>query len=223
MPEFRLLIDGYRRFRAGPYMEQRRRFDQLANKGQAPKVMIIACSDSRVDPTRVFDTEPGQAFVLRNVANLVPPFTPDEGLHGVSSAIEYAVTQLHVHHIVVLGHARCGGIAASYSGQFDDAEHGAGGFIGAWMSMIAPARDRIRAAAAISPDIDAHSALELEAIRISIANLRSFPFVAEAEAAGTLQLQGALFDIADGVLRVLDKETGRFEPIVFDLETATED
>jgi carbonic anhydrase len=223
MPEFRLLIDGYRRFRAGPYMEQRRRFDQLANKGQAPKVMIIACSDSRVDPTRVFDTEPGQAFVLRNVANLVPPFTPDEGLHGVSSAIEYAVTQLHVHHIVVLGHARCGGIAASYSGQFDDAEHGAGGFIGAWMSMIAPARDRIRAAAAISPDIDAHSALELEAIRISITNLRSFPFVAEAEAAGTLQLQGALFDIADGVLRVLDKETGRFEPIVFDLEPEPQD
>jgi carbonic anhydrase len=128
------------------------------------------------------------------------------------------VTQLHVHHIVVLGHARCGGIAASFSGQFDDAKLGAGGFIGAWMSMIAPARDRIRAAAAISPDIDAHSALELEAIRISIANLRSFPFVAEAEAAGTLQLQGALFDIADGVLRVLDKETGRFEPIVFDLE-----
>ena len=74
MPEFRMLIDGYRRFRAGPYMEQRRRFDQLANKGQAPKVMIIACSDSRVDPTRVFDTEPGQAFVLRNVANLVPPY-----------------------------------------------------------------------------------------------------------------------------------------------------
>jgi carbonic anhydrase len=218
MPEFRTLIDGYRRFRAGPYMEQRRRYDQLANKGQAPKVMIIACSDSRVDPTRVFDTEPGQAFVLRNVANLVPPYTPDEGLHGVSSAVEYAVTQLHVHHIVVLGHARCGGIAASFSGQFDDAKLGSGGFIGAWMSMIAPARDRIRAAAAISPDIDAHSALELEAIRISIANLRSFPFVAEAEAAGTLQLQGALFDIADGVLRVLDKETGRFEPIVFDLE-----
>lgn len=223
MPEFRLLIDGYRRFRAGSYMEQRRRYDNLANKGQAPKVMIIACSDSRVDPTRVFDTEPGQAFVLRNVANLVPPFTPDEGLHGVSSAVEYAVTQLHVHHIVVLGHARCGGIAASLSGQFDDAEHGAGGFIGAWMSMIAPARDRIRAAAAMSPDIDGHAALELEAIRISIANLRSFPFVAEAEAAGQLQLQGALFDIADGVLRVLDKETGRFEPIVFDLETEPED
>ncbi len=211
MPEFRALLDGYRRFRTSGYIEQRERYDSLANKGQSPKVMVIACSDSRVDPTRVFDTEPGQMFVLRNVANLVPPYVEDDGLHGVSSAVEYAVTQLQVHHIVVLGHARCGGIAASFSGQFDDAKHGAGGFIGAWMSMIAPARDRIRAAAALSPDIDAHAALELEAIRISIANLRSFPFVAESEARGELQIQGALFDIADGVLRVLDNDSGRFE------------
>ena len=216
MPEFRSLLDGYRRFRNQGYIEQRARYDALANQGQTPKIMIIACSDSRVDPTRVFDTEPGQAFVLRNVANLVPPYVADDSLHGVSSAIEYAVTQLHVHHIVVLGHARCGGIAASFTGQFDDAPHGAGGFIAAWMAMIAPARDRIRAAAELSPDIDAHSALELEAIRISIANLRSFPFVAVAEADGTLHLQGALFDIADGVLRVLDPETDRFVAVPLD-------
>lgn len=221
MPEFRSLIDGYRRFRSSDYIEQRQRYDALANKGQSPKVMVIACSDSRVDPTRVFDTEPGQMFVLRNVANLVPPYVPDDGLHGVSAAVEYAVTQLEVHHIVVLGHARCGGIAASFSGQFDGAEHGAGGFIGHWMSMIAPARDRIRAAAEMSPDIDAHAALELEAIRISLANLRSFPFVTAAEAAGTLQLQGALFDIADGVLRVLDKTSGRFEAVGVDWDLAT--
>ena len=216
MPEFRALLDGYRRFRTHGYIEQRERYDALANKGQSPKIMVIACSDSRVDPTRVFDTEPGQMFVLRNVANLVPPYVEDGGLHGVSSAVEYAVTQLEVHHIVVLGHARCGGIAASFSGQFDDAALGAGGFISAWMSMIAPARDRIRAAAALSPDIDAHAALELEAIRISIANLRSFPFVAEAEARGVLHIQGALFDIADGILRVLDNETGRFEAVSVD-------
>jgi carbonic anhydrase len=221
MPEFRTLLDGYRRFRSSGYIEQRTRYDALASKGQAPKIMVIACSDSRVDPTRVFDTEPGQMFVLRNVANLVPPYVPDDGLHGVSAAVEYAVTQLEVHHIVVLGHARCGGIAASFSGQFDGAEHGAGGFIGHWMSMIAPARDRIRAAAEMSPDIDAHAALELEAIRISLANLRSFPFVAAAEAAGTLQLQGALFDIADGVLRVLDKTSGRFEAVGLDWDLAT--
>jgi len=217
MPEFRLLLDGYRRFRSHGYIEQRTRYDALT-EGQAPKVMIIACSDSRVDPTRVFDTEPGQAFVLRNVANLVPPYVAGDGLHGVSSAIEYAVTQLHVHHIVVLGHARCGGIAASFTGQFDDAEPGAGGFISGWMAMIAPARDRIRAAAELSPDIDAHSALELEAIRISIANLRSFPFVAEAEASGALHLQGALFDIGDGVLRVLDKESDRFVTVPIEVD-----
>ncbi|MBC7506319.1 MAG: carbonic anhydrase [Sandarakinorhabdus sp.] len=216
MPQFSALLDGYRRFRTGGYVEQRERYDALADKGQSPKVMVIACSDSRVDPTRVFDTEPGQMFVLRNVANLVPPYVDDHGLHGVSAAVEYAVTQLQVHHIVVLGHARCGGIAASFTGQFDDAANGDGGFIGAWMSMIAPARDRIRAAAALSPDIDAHSALELEAIRISIANLRSFPFVAAAEAEGRLQLQGALFDIADGILRVLDKDSGRFVAVGID-------
>jgi carbonic anhydrase len=216
MPEFKALLDGYRRFRTTGYIEQRQRYDALANKGQSPKIMVIACSDSRVDPTRVFDTEPGQMFVLRNVANLVPPYVEDEGMHGVSSAVEYAVTQLQVHHIVVLGHARCGGIGASLSGQFDDAEHGKGGFISAWMRMIAPARDRIRKAAAISADIDAAAALELEAIRISIENLHSFPFVAEAEARGELHIQGALFDIADGILRVLDRESGRFEAVPLD-------
>jgi carbonic anhydrase len=216
MPEFKTLIEGYRRFRAGPYVEQRQRYDSLANKGQAPKVMIVACSDSRVDPTRVFDTGPGQAFVLRNVANLVPPYEPDSAQHSASAAVEYAVTILKVHHIVVFGHAHCGGIQASLDGTFDDAEHGAGGFIGSWMSMIRPARDRIRAAAALSPDIDASSALELEAIRISIANLRSFPFVAAAEAAGELQIQGCYFDIADGILRVLDRESGRFLPVGMD-------
>ena len=221
MPQFRVLLEGYRRFRAGAYVEQRQRYDALANKGQAPKVMIIACSDSRVDPTRVFDTEPGQAFVLRNVANLVPPYEPDGSRHGASAAIEYAVTVLKVHHIVVFGHAHCGGIQASLDGRFDDAAKGSGGFIGSWMAMIAPARDRIRAAAAMSPDIDATSALELEAIRISLANLRSFPFVAKAEAAGELQLQGTYFDIADGILRVLDRETGRFVPVALDWDGAT--
>ena len=216
MSEFEVLLDGYRRFRAGPYVEQRQRYEKLADKGQAPKVMIIACSDSRVDPTRVFDTGPGQAFVLRNVANLVPPYEPDSSQHSASAAVEYAVTVLKVHHIVVFGHAHCGGIQASLDGRFDDAAHGSGGFIGSWMSMIAPARDRIRAAAALSPDIDAASALELEAIRISMANLRSFPFVAAAEAAGQLQIQGTYFDIADGVLRILDRETERFVPLGLD-------
>jgi carbonic anhydrase len=216
MPEFRALIDGYRRFRRTAYVEQRQRYDALANKGQAPKVLVIACSDSRVDPTRVFDTEPGQMFVVRNVANLVPPHDPDNHQHSTSAAIEYAVRILKVHHIVVLGHGRCGGIQAALDGTFDAAALGEGGFIARWMDMIAPARDTIRAAAAISPDIDAASALELAAIRQSLENLLSFPFVKSAVESGELLLQGACFDIADGVLRVLNHDTGKFEPVGVD-------
>jgi len=216
MPEFRQLLEGYRRFRAGAYVEQRQRYDALSDKGQSPKLLVISCSDSRVDPTRVFDTEPGQMFVIRNVANLVPGFDPDGGNHSTSAAIEYAVTQLKVHHVVIMGHARCGGIQASLDGTFDDAVPGQGGFISSWMSMIAPARDTIRAAAALSPDIDAPSALELAAIRLSIENLRSFPFVKAAEDAGELQLHGTLFDISDGHMRVLNKETDRFETVALE-------
>jgi carbonic anhydrase len=216
MPEFRALLEGYRRFRTGAYVDQRARYDALANKGQAPGVMVIACADSRVDPTQIFDAEPGQMFVLRNVANLVPPYEPGGGQHGASAAIEYAVTQLGVHHVVVMGHGRCGGIAAALSGQFDDAAVGEGKFIGRWMEMIRPARDRIRAAADISPDIDAPRALEQAAIRLSLDNLRSFPFVAERLSAGTLKLQGCYFDIADGILRVLDADSDRFEPVTLD-------
>ena len=216
MPAFNALVDGYRRFRAGPYQDQRARFDALAFAGQAPRVMIVACADSRVDPTRIFDSAPGEMFVMRNVANLVPPYEADGATHGSSAAIEYAVTQLEVEQIVVLGHARCGGIAASLSGQFDAAAEGQGAFIGRWMAKITPARDQIRAAAALSPDIDAQEALELAAIRLSLDNLRSFPFVAERVAAGTLRLRGAHFDIADGILRVLDDVSGRFAPVTMD-------
>ena len=216
MLEFKALLDGYRRFRTGAYQEQRRRYDALADKGQAPGLLVISCADSRVDPTRIFDTEPGELFVVRNVANLVPPCVHDDSQHGTSAAIEFAVTQLKVHHILVLGHSRCGGIKASFEGTFDDAPMGEGGFIARWMSLIAPARDAIRAAAKLSPDIDACGALELASIRLSIDNLRSFPFVAEAEAAGTLHLQGALFDIAEGLLRVLNHDTGEFETVRMD-------
>ena len=216
MASFDTLIDGYRRFRVGPYNDQRARFDALAHLGQSPKMMVIACADSRVDPTRIFDSGPGEMFVMRNVANLVPPYEADGATHGTSAAIEFAVTQIEVEHIVVLGHARCGGIAASLDGRFDSAAEGHGAFIGRWMATIESARDQVRAAAAISPDIDAQHALELAAIRLSLANLRSFPFVAEREAKGTLALQGAYFDIGDGILQILDPATGRFEPVALD-------
>ena len=219
MTLFSNMLDGYARFRDNDWTEERERW-ALLGEGQSPKVMVIACSDSRVDPTRIFDTEPGQMFVVRNVANLVPPYDRDNSQHSTSAAIEYAVTQLKVHYVVVLGHARCGGIKASLEGTFDDAPMGEGGFIGRWMSLIAPARDVIRAAARLSPDIDACSALELAAIRLSIENLRTFPFIAEAEAAGTLHLQGALFDIAEGVLKVLNHDTGKFEAISVEWDDA---
>ena len=175
--------------------------------------MIVACSDSRVDPTRIFDVSPGEAFVLRNVANLVPPYEPDNAHHGASAAIEFAVTQLAVTQIVVLGHGQCGGIKASLTGRFDGAPAGEGGFIAHWMEMIGPARADAVAAAAAHPDIDAQQVLELAAIRLSLDNLRSFPFVAAAVAAGTLTLRGAWFSIAEGTLRVLDDASGRFEAV----------
>ncbi len=145
------LLDGYRRFRTGEYQDQRRRFDRLATEGQSPPVMIVACCDSRVDPTRIFDVDPGEVFVLRNVANLVPPYEPDGGQHSASAAIEFAVTQLEVAEIVVLGHGQCGGIKASLSGRFDAAKPGEGGFIDRWMAMIDPARDEALAEAAATP------------------------------------------------------------------------
>ena len=222
MTAFSTLIDGYRRFRGGEYLVQRGRFDQLALEGQSPPVMIVACSDSRVDPTRIFDVAPGEVFVLRNVANLVPPYEPDGGQHGASAAIEFAVTQLAVAEIVVLGHGQCGGIAASLSGRFEGAKAGEGGFIDSWMAMIEPARaDAVRAAAA-HPDVDAQQVLEMAAIRLSLDNLMSFPFVAEAVAAGRLTLRGAWFSISEGTLRVLDEASGRFEVVGATVERAND-
>jgi carbonic anhydrase len=207
------MLDGFGRFRLGPYLAQRQRYDALACKGQSPKVMVIACCDSRVDPATVFDAAPGQLFVLRHIAALVPPCERDGKHHSASAAIEYAVTQLQVEHVVVFGHGRCGGIQASLTGCFDHAEEGEGGFVHHWMDIIAPARDQVLAAAAVHPDIDAQRALELAAIRVSLNNLRSFPFVAEREAADRLQLHGAFFDISDGILRLLEPGSDRFEPV----------
>ena len=214
MSDFEALIDGYRRFRLGAYREQRERYDHLA-QGQAPAVMVIACSDSRVDPTRVFDSGPGELFVLRNIANLVPPVSAISGQSSVAAAVEYAVTGLKVQHIVVFGHARCGGIQAALAGDFDNPV--AGRHVHAWMEFIAPARDSVKAAAALSPDIDAQRALEQASVRLSIENLAGYPFVAEALKAGTLQLQGVIFDIAEGSLRVLDSKSGQYQAVPIDL------
>ena len=173
------------------------------------RVMVIACSDSRVDPAQIFDTVPGEIFVVRNVANLVPPFETGGGRHGVSAALEFAVTQLEVPEIVVLGHGKCGGVHAALSKRFAGAPAGQGGFIAHWVDMLDEARDRIVAEYGEGPE--AIHALELETVRVSIANLRTFPCIPEREAAGKLTIHGAYFAIADGELHVMGDD-GAFAP-----------
>jgi len=208
MTDFSDMIDGYRRFRTTGWAQQRERWSELS-EGQSPKVMVIACSDSRVDPAQIFDTSPGEIFAVRNVANLVPPFEEGGGRHGVSAALEFAATQLEIPEVVVMGHASCGGCAASLSRSFRGNEPGEGGFIANWVSLLDDARERVVARFGEGPE--ATRELELETVRVSLANLRTFPFVAEREAAGTLTLRGAYFAIADGVLHVMQSD-GAFAP-----------
>lgn len=204
MPEFRALLRGYNRFRLQGYRDQHRRWEELAT-GQEPPVMIIGCCDSRVDPATIFDTVPGQAFILRNVANLIPPFELGGGLHGVSAALEFAVTKLEVKHIVIMGHGACGGISAALAGHGEPDRI----FIDKWIGLLDEARDRVVAEAPADPQ----HALELEGIKVSLANLRTFPFVAEREKAGTLKLHGCWFAIAEGTLYELDEASDRFQAV----------
>lgn len=208
MTDFSNMIEGYHRFRKGGWTQQRERWAELS-AGQSPKVMVIACSDSRVDPSQIFDTSPGEIFAVRNVANLVPPFETGGGYHGVSAAVEFAVTQLEVPEVVVMGHASCGGCAAALSHGFKDSKAGEGKFISDWVGLLDEARERVIAKFGDGPD--AKREMEHEAVRVSLENLRTFPFVAEREAAGTLKLRGAYFAIADGMLHVMDDD-GAFHP-----------
>jgi len=203
------LIAGYHRFHKEDWSRQRSRWAQLA-EGQSPKTLVIACSDSRVDPTRIFDVTPGELFVVRNIANLVPPFELSKGYHGVSAALEFAVTQLNVPQIIVMGHGACGGVSASLNHAFEGAPRGQGGFIAEWVSLLEAERDRIVAELGTGPE--AVRALEYACVRVSLANLRTFPCIPEREAAGTLRLRGAHFAIAEGVLYLMDEATGEFAP-----------
>lgn len=211
MPRFTRLIEGYRRFRETRWPRERERWSELA-EGQSPKVMVIACADSRTDPAEIFDTRPGEIFVVRNIAALAPPFETSVGYHGVSAALEFGVTQLEVEEILVLGHGSCGGCAAALTGQFDGADPGEGHFIADWVSMLHPARDRVRAHHG-GVDSAAIREMEWEAVRISLANLRTFPWITEREKDGRLKLHGAHFSIAEGRLYVLDEAEGSFRPV----------
>lgn len=199
------LIEGYRIYREKRWPELRALHRQLAERGQSPRVLVIACSDSRVDPATIFNAGPGELFVIRNVANLAPPFEQGAGYHGVSAAIEFAVIQLRVETILVMGHAQCGGVAAA----LDERPRNPESFLDSWIGLLDPAKRRI---AGLSGD--AASALEHESIRVTLENLATFPFVREAMEERGLKLVGARYGVADGGLELLDPETGAFNPIV---------
>lgn len=211
MTSFSEMIDGYRRFRANAWIAQRSRWDELRD-GQSPRVMVIACSDSRVDPSQILDTNPGEIFVVRNVAALVPPFETTPGHHGVSAALEFAVQVLKVDEIVVMGHGSCGGCKAALTQELRDAPLGRGGFVADWIQMLDDARDLVVTAHGQDIGRDAQRAMECEAVKVSLANLRTFPCVQEKESKGKLRLIGSRFGIADGVLHLLDESTGEFTP-----------
>ena len=201
------LIDGYKSFLQGRFTSERERYGALAEEGQSPEVLVIGCCDSRVSPEVIFDARPGELFVVRNVANLVPPYETNGQFHGTSAALEFAVQALAVKHIVILGHAGCGGIRSFAERR---APLSSGDFIGKWMSIIAPAADTLEDPGD-NPSEDYVTRLEHAAIEQSLANLMTFGSIRRRVADGSLALHGAYFGIAHGRLMVRDPETKAFE------------
>jgi carbonic anhydrase len=196
------LLAGYESFRKNRLPEDSARYRILAETGQRPQILVIACCDSRAAPEQIFDAIPGELFVIRNVANLVPPYDPDGHHHGTSAAIEFAVKQLRVRHIVVMGHGRCGGIEAWLGPRKGDSD-----FLAQWISLIDPAARRL------DPALDAKSrqtALEFSSIRQGIESLKAFPAIAGLRSIGEIELHGAWFDISTGELYVLDEAKDEF-------------
>ncbi|PYE25346.1 carbonic anhydrase [Rhizobium sp. PP-WC-2G-219] len=201
------LLGGYKKFMNGRFSEQQARYKTLAETGQQPKTLIVACCDSRAAPETVFDSGPGELFVVRNVANMVPPYEPDGQYHSTSAALEFAVQSLRVKDIVVMGHGRCGGIKAVLDSSAEPLSPG--DFIGKWMNMLKPAAEQI-AGNDIMTAAERQRAMEHVSIRNSIVNLRTFPCVQILEQRGKLQLHGAWFDISTGELWVMDPKSGDF-------------
>ena len=201
------LLTGYRCFKNDRYAREHDRYHMLAEQGQAPEIMVIACCDSRAAPETIFNSAPGEIFVVRNVANLMPPYEPDDSYHSTSAALEFAVQSLKVRHIVVLGHGRCGGIRAALHPAAEPLSPG--DFIGRWMNLLRPAAEAIAGSRWLT-EAERQTALERASIRQSIANLRTFPCVSILEDRKRLNLHGAWFDIAEGELWTMDPETGDF-------------
>lgn len=201
------LVRGYQQFRVGAHAQQSALYEDLGTNGQYPKVMLIGCSDSRADPSDIFNAKPGELFVLRNVANLVPPADSDDDYHGAGAALEFAVTALKVEAIIVMGHESCGGVKGCLAGMGDSRDS----YVGKWVSALNGARDRVLGRDGLSADQHQYE-LELEGIRQSLINLMSFSFIKERVEAGSLALQGAYFSIVRGELYLAD-EAGQFSPV----------
>lgn len=210
MNDISRFIAGFSRFQEKYFSADQRLYEQLS-RGQQPKALVIACSDSRADPAIITDCDPGELFVVRNVANLVPPYETGGGFHGVSSALEFGVRGLAVNHIIVLGHTRCGGIHSLMHGTHSTPESE---FVGPWMRIAARARDDVLRRLA-QESIEAQiRALEQAAILVSLENLLTFPWIKERVSAGQLLLHGWYFDLVNGALWGYAGDNGRFEPLV---------
>lgn len=195
------LISRARTFRSGPFLRQQPLYRQLIREGQSPKILMIACSDSRVDPSVIFGARPGEIFMIRNVASLVPPCTPDQHCHGTSAALEFGVLGLGVEHLIVLGHGHCGGIdALLHSATKGNPKTD---FVGPWLSCLVGARDKVLMEMPDASSAQKARALEYETVRQSVRNLETFPWIAKRIHDGELSLHGWHYDIADGALRAV--------------------
>ena len=205
------LVNRYQGWHATTYAENRAWYRRLADEGQRPRSMIIACCDSRVHVSSMFGADQGEFFIHRNIANLVPEYNPDGDHHGTSAAVEYAVRNLRVAHMIVLGHSSCGGVAGCHamcSGHAPELEEKSS-FVGTWLGLLRPGFERVRAAGAEDEIV----ALEREAVKVSLENLMTFPFVREALDADRMTLHGLRHDIGEGTLEQYNPRLDRFDVI----------
>ena len=208
MPLPKRLLEGYASFRSGRYSLEAERYRRLGEGLQKPTIMMIACCDSRAAPETIFDAGPGEMFVVRNVANLVPPYAPDGRHHSTSAALEFAVLSLGVSHIVVMGHGKCGGVRTMLE-QGDPLT--TSDFIGKWMSAVRDVAEMVRR----EPDhvLDLQIAVERASVEHSLANLRTFPWLRALLGKRELSIHGAWFDISLGELHSFDDDAARWSVI----------
>ena len=204
------LVEGFKEFKQRYYIAEPELYEDLVDRGQTPKALVIACCDSRVHPAQVLNTNPGDIFVARNVANLVPPFEDDGKSHGTSAAIEYGVKHLKVEHIIVFGHGQCGGIKSLMAGSMGSEDNS---FIDPWMSTAMPTRDKILEIHANKPFTEQCQICEQAVINVSVNNLLSFPWIKLRVDAGELEIHGWYFEIEKGILFELNQEDGSFSSI----------